>query len=426
MPHKLNGMLLIMVIAAIPIIFLGCESQDKGIESSTYTVKVSDELSMPADKAENSQDSQVVSAETKSTSQEPIDKKGKPESLDDECKNATGDLVEVCKDKYREMILENPSICENATGILAYMCNQPPPYSAVDHKKSNVDPCASVEEAYKLRCQESVLSDPNNNLSKEILDSYAERDETYYTESYDPNNLPQIASHNFTELDKFSRMTRIRSGVGHDYSDKTSEYDPDGLNCRSMKHYFIPVGVPLENQLYASTPHTFAWMSIKFFAPTDGIIQDVTRIQNPYGPEAQFTVKAANNPGYYFNFFHVNLDPKFERGSTVEAGQLLGTLGSEDAWGEIAVEARVSPSEFHLLSFLQVANDDVIQQYKERGFRTISDVVISKEDRDANPIACDRNSEAGWFKGSSKYQPSEAYMVSTFESTDHWFFLTDK
>ena len=29
------------------------------------------------------------------------------------------------------------------------------------------------------------------NISKEILDSYAERDETYYTESYDPNNLPQ-------------------------------------------------------------------------------------------------------------------------------------------------------------------------------------------------------------------------------------------
>ena len=110
-------------------------------------------------------------------------------------------------------------------------------------------------------------------------------------------------------------------------------------------------------------------------------------------------------------------------GSEVTAGQQIGTLGSEDAWIEIAVEARVNSRESHLLSFLQVASDEVLEEYKARGLGSVSDVIITKEERDSNPLACDRNSEAGWFTGSNNYQPDEAFMTEVFESSDHWFFF---
>ena len=69
--------------------------------------------------------------------------------------------------------------------------------------------------------------------------------------------------------------------------------------------------------------------------------------------------------------------------------------------------------------------DEVFEEYRARGVNSVSDVIITKEERDANPIACDRNSEAGWFEGSYKYKPSEAFMTWVFESSDNWFFFDE-
>lgn len=121
-------------------------------------------------------------------------------------------------------------------------------------------------------------------------------------------------------------MSKLRSGVWHDYSFNTDEYDPTGLNCRSMKHYFLPVGTPLKNALYPTTPHSFEWTSIKFFAPADGIIQDISE-------EHQFTVESRIYPGYYFKFHHVQLSPGLKHGTALIAGQQIGTLAEEEAWG---------------------------------------------------------------------------------------------
>ena len=106
-------------------------------------------------------------------------------------------------------------------------------------------------------------------------------------------------------------MSKIRSGVGHDFSYNTPEYDKTRSNCKSMKHYFMPVGVPKEQALYASTPHTFPWMSIKFFSPVDGRIVGVYYKENKYGTEANFTVASSEHPGYFFMFFHIFLSAKF-------------------------------------------------------------------------------------------------------------------
>ncbi len=190
-----------------------------------------------------------------------------------------------------------------------------------------------------------------------------------------------------------------------------------------MKHYFIQTGVPRENSLYASTPHSFVWMSIKFFAPMDGTILNVQYTDTPDGREAQFSIQSSEYPGYYISFLHVRLLPELVLGSSVTAGQQIGTLGNEEAWGEIVAEVQLSRDSKILLSFLQVATDEVLQLYKDRGVTSVADVIITKEERDANPLACDRNSEAGWFAGSYKYQADMPYMIWAFESSDNWFFF---
>ena len=176
------------------------------------------------------------------------------------------------------------------------------------------------------------------------------------------------------------------------------------------------MGAPLENELYDLTPHSFKWMSIKFFAPADGVIQDL-------GEEHQFVVESTKYPGYYFKFHHVQLSPGLTNGSSVLAGQEIGTLAEEDAWGEIGVEVRIDSRKVYLLSFLQVAPDEVLDLYRTRGLTDASDVIITKEERDVHPLVCDRTSAAGWFEGGGRYKPTEEYMVWQYESSENWFFF---
>jgi len=353
------------------------------------------------------------------------------------CQTASGLMTDLCVDRAAKLIKDNPAICDTATGMMAYMCQnrapeEPSTQERDDHSSGSgtgsgttsggsdkvANPCDKVAEAFRPQCEESIKSDPNSAF-------YDASSGSNFAESFDPDNVPQIAKANFTELDKFSRMSKLRSVVGHDYSFETAEFDPDGLNCRSMKHYLVPAGVPRENSRYASTPHTFEWMSIKFFAPTDGVIKNVHRSTNEYGPEAQFAVTSNDHPGYLFNYYHVKLLPDLDTGSAVTAGQQIGTLGDEGSWGEIAVQVQIGPKENHLLSFLQVATDEVLDEYKVRGLNTVSDVIITREQRDANPIGCDVDSEERWFYGSGRGGTVmvEAFAIWAFESTDNWFFF---
>jgi hypothetical protein len=357
------------------------------------------------------------------------------------CETASGLMTDLCVDRAAKLIKDNPAICDTATGMMAYMCqNRAPEEPSTQERDGHssgsgtgggtgsgttsggsdkvANPCDKVAEAFRPQCDEAIKSDPNSAF-------YDASSGSNFAESFDPDNVPQIAKANFTELDKFSRMSKLRSVVGHDYSFETAEFDPDGLNCRSMKHYLVPAGVPRENSRYASTPHTFEWMSIKFFAPTDGVIKNVHRSTNAYGPEAQFAVTSNDHPGYLFNYYHVKLLPDLDTGSAVTAGQQIGTLGDEESWGEIAVQVQIGPKENYLLSFLQVATDEVLEEYKARGLNTVPDVIITREQRDANPIGCDVDSEARWFHGSGRGGTVmvEAFAIWAFESTDNWFFF---
>jgi len=273
-----------------------------------------------------------------------------------------------------------------------------------------------VVEEYRKRCEESLAAD----RLKESGQSGS-----YYAESFDPDNISKAAKFNFAELDKFSRMSKLRSGVGHDYSFPSAEYDPDGKSCRSMKHYFVPIGVPRDNASYRTTPHTFEWMSLKFFAPADGVITNVEYSTTSDGEEAQFSIQSTDYPGYYFNFLHVKPSQGLVEGSLVEAGQQIGTSGNEESWGEIGVEVRVNSRESYFVSFLQVVTDQVLEAYVDRGLVSVSEAIVTRGQRDATPLACGGNAPpaARWFEGSSKFNPDDEFIIWQFESTDNWFFF---
>lgn len=64
--------------------------------------------------------------------------------------------------------------------------------------------------------------------------------------------LPRFLGHDVIELGKIARVSRFRSGIGHDYADNVE-------TCRSMKHYFQPrSGID--------------WASVRITAPTAGTL----------------------------------------------------------------------------------------------------------------------------------------------------------
>ncbi|MEC9140486.1 MAG: hypothetical protein VX724_01845 [Chloroflexota bacterium] len=281
------------------------------------------------------------------------------------------------------------------------------------------NPCLTVAKEFRERCEQQVAAD----RLKESGEAG-----NYYAESFDPDNIPIIATFNFTELDNFSRMSKLRSGVGHDFAFPTPEYDPDHKSCRSMKHYLVPKGVPRDNASYSTTPHTFDWTTTKYFAPSDGVIERIDIGTSQYDSGATVYIQAAAPPGWYFVFLHVTLLPGLEIGSPVEAGQQIATQATEEDWGEIAVEVRINSRESHFVSFLQVASEEVLQLYRDRGVASVSDVIITREERDATPLPCggdDTSEVAGWFEGSSRYKPNLEFIIWQFESTDNWFFYDE-
>jgi outer membrane biosynthesis protein TonB len=337
--------------------------------------------------------------------------------------------------------LDANELCSNAPTLSKNMCIQKtlmdiqaatkmnsniptkvPSSQSMKGSKSRADlnsdnPCANVPAVAKDECLKGIAQAKKDNEGSEAWDKLK------YADSYDPANPPKIAKYNFTEIEKFSKISKIRSGVGHNYTPSTDEHDPTNKNCKSMKHYLIPVGVPNSSDLYAKTAHTFKWLSIKYFSPVDGYIVGVSYKQNSYGTESNFKIVSKNNPGFYFGYFHAALADGLKEGSEVKAGQQIGTFGDENTYGEIAVEVQVKNGKTYALSFLEVANESVFKEFSDEGINSANDVIITREYRDANPLACD-NSEAGWFIGSSRSGVLDMNFERwQFESGDNWFFF---
>jgi len=168
---------------------------------------------------------------------------------------------------------------------------------------------------------------------------------------------------NYIELDKIERISKFRSGIGHDYSD-------GGESCRSKKHYFQPKS-------------TINWSSIKIFAPVSG---SIVRINEEWAG-TQLWIRPFAHSVYTIIIFHISLLKTPTLGDTVIAGEQIGYHIGPQTMSDIAIG--YSPHDnWQLLSFFQVMADSLFTQFTARGAVTRDDFIISKTARDADSLNC--------------------------------------
>lgn len=198
---------------------------------------------------------------------------------------------------------------------------------------------------------------------------------------FDENNLPKFVKADFIDLDRIERISKFRSGQGHDFSQGTGE------SCRSMKHYYHP---PNFNGNIDPKTYTPEEPFINIYSPVNGTVQSIEKEQFPIG--VQIYLKPNDYPQFIVRLFHIYLKDGLKSGDKVSAGGKLGYIGAT-LGTDVAINVRsIGGQKF--FSYFQVISDEVFQKYKQRGANTINDFIITKEYRDANPLKCNGESFA--------------------------------
>jgi hypothetical protein len=180
-----------------------------------------------------------------------------------------------------------------------------------------------------------------------------------------PNGIDSVhfITQSYIELEKIDKISKFRSGIGHDYWD-------DYEHCRSMKHYFFPL-------------ETFDWSQVKIFSPVTGKIVMIV----DEGRGIQIKIEPKGLSQYNVIIFHVNLLNPLKVGDSVSSGQLLGYHFSCDTYSDIAISFS-SSNHYRLISYFDALPDSLFDMYKQQGALLRSDFIISKEARDADPLDC--------------------------------------
>ena len=170
------------------------------------------------------------------------------------------------------------------------------------------------------------------------------------------------------DLSQISAISEFRSCEGHNYSGHNIHGEEE--TYRTMKHYIeaAPSAYDTAGQL-------------RIYAPFDGSISSVA--DDPRGSQVYLS-PAADAGGWNFIYFHVDLLPHLQEGSKFTAGEHLGFAHVAGAANfDIALrrfwfgpQQNASPFSF--------MNQQVLDEYAAVDI-TKSNIVISKEERDANP-----------------------------------------
>jgi len=184
------------------------------------------------------------------------------------------------------------------------------------------------------------------------------------------SHLPHFVTTNYIELDKIGRISKFRSGVGHDYHD-------DFEQCRSMKHYFEP-------------KEAVDWSSIQLRAPVTGVVSRI--IEEWAGTQVQ--IQSRSQPAIYFIIFHIKLASPLQAGDSIREGQLLGTHIGSQTMSDIAVGV-AADSGWTLISYFDVLGDSLFQSFQLRGIASRDEFIITKAARDSNLLDCSGDAFAG-------------------------------
>jgi hypothetical protein len=164
------------------------------------------------------------------------------------------------------------------------------------------------------------------------------------------------------------RISRFRSGIGHDASDSVER-------CRSMKHYFVPRFGSIDAS------------AIPIYAPVSG---EVFRLrQEALGVQIEITPR--DQPSFRPILFHVNATIPLAEGTVLEAGQRIGTHIGSQTFSDVAIVVD-STQGLRAVSWFDAITDGLMAAYVARGVPSREAAIITKAERDASPLSC--NGEA--------------------------------
>lgn len=203
---------------------------------------------------------------------------------------------------------------------------------------------------------------------------------------------PAVITTSPVPLDRVAKISRFRSGVGHEYSDGVER-------CRSMKHYFQFVGGE------PGEAHDPSWTTVPIVSPLDGT---VVSVQAEWAGD-QIRIRSSVDARYTAVLFHVRRAVDVDGavavdvGSVLAAGQAIGLHASDETMSDLAVEFDdpATPRGRRLVSAFDagVMGDAAFAAFAARGVaRGVEGraaLIIAREERDADPLTCDGESFAG-------------------------------
>lgn len=182
--------------------------------------------------------------------------------------------------------------------------------------------------------------------------------------------VPTLVFSDCIQLWKIERISRFRSGEGHDFSD-------DFESCRSMKHYYLP----------------FAGIepgSVAVFSPVSGFVEGtLEEWEQALSKGTAMGIRLDTHPAFDVAIYHLRLARPFAVGDRVLAGQLLGTSAKLSGTATDVVVGVHTPAGYRLLSFFEVMSETAFAPYRARGVPTPRTLVIPRAERDADPLACE-------------------------------------
>jgi hypothetical protein len=184
---------------------------------------------------------------------------------------------------------------------------------------------------------------------------------------YDLDGLgpPELIEADYLDLSAIARISRFRSGFGHDYAD-------DLETCRSMKHYFQPRG-------------EVDWSAIEIVSPIAGRVIELMPEQTA---GTQVRIRSAAVPAATVYIFHVAPDAGLAAGQEVAAGERLGTHIGDVTLSDVAIWL-MTPTGRRAISYFDAMPDSRFAGYVARGVADRGALIIGRAERDAAPLQCD-------------------------------------
>ena len=193
--------------------------------------------------------------------------------------------------------------------------------------------------------------------------------DAWETYQYDSLNPPQFVTANSIDLDAIQKISKFRSGIGHDFSDQFE-------SCRSMKYYFYP-----KDSVDIST--------IEIYSPIDGEITGTTEEwEGDLWKGTAVGIQPTDYPAFHIIVFHINPVMNLNVGMTVTAGELLGTSQKQSGTASDFALGVNTADGFRLLPYFRVISDSLFLQYQARGMTSVDQAVISRAERDTDPLMC--------------------------------------